>query len=133
MYLRNELVQALMEVDSLAPVRVTNVNNVLIWYQVMHRFTVLLDSDNIYGLFVRSVDAHRNSFPWLPDAQQGDLGYQLFVAFERAIRNQSFREADLATRALLGTYIDFLIDSVGETLTVQCICSIASKRRFPRT
>lgn len=128
MFLRNELVQALMEVRDPEPVRTTNVKVVLIWYQLLYRFSVVLESENIYEIFERCIEKHRGDFPWLPNSLQNGSNAYLFLDFEDAILDQSFREADRATRALLGTYIDFLIQSVGETLTVNLICNIASRK-----
>lgn len=126
MFLRDELVQVLMEMGGDGPGPVTDITAIAIWQRLMAQCARLLGPRWIDALFVRSLDANRAAFPWLPAPQPRQSGRALFQMFASRLSGQPRQEVDRATRALLGTYIDLLFTTIGTTLTAQAICSIAA-------
>lgn len=78
-------------------------------------------------MFVRSLEKHRDRFPWLPPVERCHSRSEILKLLEESFWNQSFGDVERVTRALLSTQIDMLLEIVGTTLTVQFVCGLASQ------
>jgi len=123
MSLSDELVQTLMDrVDTRSDAALrTGVAQV--WHRLMGKFSPLIGPSSVQLLFMRSLDANRPLFPWLPSIYEDHPDAVLFSAFQSTLAGQPSDEVIKCTRALLGTYIDSLFTLIGTTLTMQFVCS----------
>ena len=122
MALKNELLLLMMERLNTSSEGTFRTDVIVVWHAVLGKFSPLIGPTSVSILFLRSLDANRAAFPWLPPSRQGGVETP-FSAFEAILEAQSCDEAVRATRAMLGTYIDSLFTLIGITLTSQFVCS----------
>lgn len=124
MALRNELVQTLMERVDTRSEDTVRTGVIVLWHRLMGKFSPLIGPSSVQVLFMRSLDANRTLFPWLPSVRGDDSEAGLFSTFEAVLMTQSSDEVLKATRALLGSFVDALFTLIGTTLTGQFVCSV---------
>ena len=127
MSLRDELVQVLLEMSTAGSQPQTNANIIRMWQQYMARFSALLAPYLVNTMLIRSLEKHRDNFPWLPSIRRNHSRIEILKLLEESLSAQSCGEVDRVTRALLSTHIDMLFEMVGKTLTMQLVCGLASQ------
>lgn len=127
MSLRNELVQALLEMSTAGSQIQTNSSIIEMWQEYMATFSSVLDPRLVNTMFLRSLAKHRDDFPWLPSIRRNYSRIEILKLLRECLSTQSSDEVDRATRALLCTHIDMLFEMIGKTLTVQLVCRLASQ------
>jgi hypothetical protein len=123
MTLKTELVQTLMETVDRDSLNTMRADTIRVWRILFDKFSPLVGQLTVYVLFMRSLDANRASFPWLPPVDKHDLADMSFDKFESLLASQPDEEVLTATRALLGTYIETLLNLIGITLTGKFVYS----------
>lgn len=122
MALKNELLLLMMARLDTSSEGTFHADVVVVWHALLGKFSPLIGPASVSILFLRSMDANRAAFPWLPPSHQGTVETP-FSAFEATLEAQPRDQAIRATRAMLGTYIDSLFTLIGITLTSQFVCS----------
>lgn len=126
--MRDELVQILMEKIETEREFVDSASVIVMWERIFAKFSRLLSPNMVEVLFTRSLAANRGAFEWLPAAGPGSACVDLFGELEKSLSARPVTEVEVVTRALLGSFIDFLYALIGTALTAQTICSLASKK-----
>ncbi|QOL51512.1 hypothetical protein [Massilia litorea] len=91
---------------------------IVVWRALFKKFGPLIGPLSTELLFARSLAAHENTFPWLPQAVSGALR-PLFEEFERCLDNRTPEEIVAANTALLATYTTGLNELIGAGLVTR--------------
>lgn len=96
---------------------------IAVWRRLRNKLDPLLGSLSSSLLFVRSVEAHRTQFPWLPQPVISSASETVFDEFARCLDGIAPEQLVRANRALLETYTEALCELIGVQLSTRFLRS----------
>lgn len=94
-----------------------------VWQGLSNKLDPLLGALSNQLLFVRSLDAHRDEFPWLPPTVTLPEREAAFDAYQRLLPGLEPQVLVRVNRVLLSTYTDALCELIGATLCTRFLRS----------
>jgi hypothetical protein len=94
-----------------------------VWQGLRNKLDPLLGALSNQLLFVRSLDAHRAEFPWLPMTVTLPERERAFDEYQRLLAGLDHSTLVRVNRTLLATYTDALCGLIGATLCTRFLRS----------
>ncbi|MEW7849714.1 hypothetical protein AB2N08_13520 [Massilia aurea] len=94
-----------------------------VWQLLRNKLDPLLGALSSQLLFVRSLDAHRPAYPWLPATGSLPEREAVFAAFHKLLPGLEPQVLIEVNRALLATYTDAICELIGASLATRFLRS----------
>lgn len=98
----------------------TATDAIVIWRILFKKLAPLIGPYSMELLFARSLAAHENAFPWLPQNLPG-VTHPLIEHFERSMDARAPEDIVAVNRLLLASFTSGLADLIGQGLTTRLL------------